>query len=66
MKCPSCGNNDHRVLSTSQADDRIMRTRECITCGKRIRTAEVPVDVLERAKGITEAYRSLGQVVGEE
>jgi transcriptional regulator NrdR family protein len=66
MICPTCGHGEHRVLRTDAGDGRIQRTRECVRCGKRWHTAEVTADVLAKANEIREAYRKLGQAVGEE
>lgn len=66
MNCPTCGHGDHRVLRTDEADDRIVRTRECLRCAKRWRTAEVPADVLARADEVREVLRSAIRAVGAE
>lgn len=66
MKCPTCGHGDHRVLRTDAGADRIVRTRECLQCGKRWRTAEVPATVFERAAEIREAFDLMKRTVGEE
>lgn len=66
MKCSTCGNGDHRVLRTLEEESAIVRMRECLSCGHRWKTSEVPVEVFARANDITEAFRSLKQVVGEE
>lgn len=63
MNCPTCGHGDHRVLRTDAGEDRIVRTRECIRCGKRWRTAEVPADVLARADEIRDVYRRIRTAV---
>lgn len=66
MNCPACSGVDHRVLRTDEARDRILRTRQCGSCGKRWRTAEVPVDVLERAEDVREALEMAIRAVGPE
>lgn len=43
MKCPSCNNQDSRVLDSRPIEDgaSIKRRRECPVCGKRFTTYEV-------------------------
>ena len=54
MKCPACNNSDSRVLDSRPVEDgsRIMRRRECPSCGKRFTTYEVvdnvPIAVVKR------------------
>lgn len=61
MKCPTCGAGEHRVLRTDELDDRIVRTRQCETCGGRWRTAEVPAVILAAMARIRAAWDALGK-----
>lgn len=63
MNCPNCGHGEHRVLRTAEEDEAIARTRECLKCAKRWKTAEVDAERLERANDIIEAYERLGGAV---
>src|ERR1700751_411788 len=40
MKCPNCGQDDHRVLETRDRDQEIRRRRECSSCRFRFSTVE--------------------------
>jgi len=40
MKCPNCGQNEHRVLETRDRDQEIRRRRECHSCKFRFTTIE--------------------------
>ena len=40
MKCPNCGQDDHRVLETRDRDQEIRRRRECSSCRFRFTTVE--------------------------
>jgi len=41
MKCPKCGNNEHKVRDTdSDYDETIERLRKCRQCGFRFETQE--------------------------
>ena len=54
MKCPSCNNQDSRVIESRSVEDgnSIKRRRECPNCGKRFTTYEVidtvPIAVVKR------------------
>lgn len=54
MKCPSCGNDDDRVLDSRPARDggAVRRRRECLKCGNRFTTYEyvekTPLMVVKR------------------
>ncbi len=42
MKCPQCGNLDHRVLETRvHREEDIRRRRECLKCKLRFSTVEI-------------------------
>lgn len=40
MRCPNCGQNEHRVLETREKDEEIRRRRECLSCKFRFTTVE--------------------------
>jgi transcriptional repressor NrdR len=40
MRCPHCGNNQHKVIDTREAGDNIRRRRKCEECGQRFTTYE--------------------------
>lgn len=64
MNCPTCGSDDNRVLRTYPEGETIARLRECLGCGKRWPTAEVPQQVFTRARGIVQAFEALETAVG--
>lgn len=65
MKCPTCGNGEHRVLRTAEQDGRIRRTRECLRCTKRWFTVEAPEPLYEQAAEMLEIGRRLREIAGE-
>lgn len=40
MNCPSCRQNDFRVVDSREVEDGIRRRRECLSCGYRFTTYE--------------------------
>lgn len=40
MRCPHCGNTQHKVIDTRDAADGIRRRRRCESCGQRFTTYE--------------------------
>jgi transcriptional repressor NrdR len=40
MKCPQCGQTEHRVLETRDREEEIRRRRECLSCKLRFTTIE--------------------------
>ena len=47
MKCPYCGASASRVVSTTQdSKGGTRRRRECLQCGRRFSTYELPVDAM--------------------
>ncbi len=47
MRCPHCGDVQHRVIDTREAGDAIRRRRRCERCGQRFTTYEhVAADLL--------------------
>ena len=56
MKCPSCGDDNTRVIDSRPADDNeaIRRRRQCDECGKRFTTYEkvetIPLIVIKKDK----------------
>jgi len=42
MKCPACGDQTHVTDSRLHDDWAIMRRRECLGCGLRFKTYELP------------------------
>ncbi len=61
MRCPSCGNNNSKVVDSRPSDDstNIRRRRECLNCGHRFTTyerlADTPI-VIIKSDGSVEAY----------
>ena len=43
IRCPSCGGDQHRVLSNKNVDDGIRRRRVCQDCGTRWNTLEYSI-----------------------
>ena len=43
MICPICKSYQVRVVDSRAYDDQIRRRRECITCGVRFNTIEIPL-----------------------
>lgn len=66
MNCPTCGHGEHRILRTDAQDGRVRRSRECLQCGHRWRTLEVPEAEARRFVELAEAWRAMGRIVGEE
>lgn len=47
MRCPHCGDTQHRVIDTRDAGDAIRRRRRCEQCGQRFTSYEhVAADLL--------------------
>lgn len=65
MNCPTCGHDASQVLTTKATDDRVTRQRQCCRCGKRWKTVEADVGMLDRAARILEAARTLQDLAGE-
>jgi transcriptional regulator NrdR family protein len=42
LVCPSCHGRDFKVAYTKRRDGYIDRSRECVTCEKRMLTREKP------------------------
>lgn len=51
MNCPSCGHKRLMVLETRNVDGVLRRRRQCLACGERVTTIEVPVAL--RRKRVT-------------
>jgi transcriptional repressor NrdR len=55
MRCPSCGQDDDKVVDSRAADDgsAIRRRRQCLACGRRFTTferlEEVALQVVKRS-----------------
>lgn len=65
MKCPTCGHDENRVLSTQGATERVTRLRQCCQCGKRWKTVEAHLEVLDKAERVILAARQLQALAGE-
>jgi transcriptional regulator NrdR family protein len=65
VNCPTCGHGENRVLATQGGSERVTRLRQCCQCGKRWKTAEAPLEVLERAERVLSAARQLQVLAGE-
>jgi len=69
VKCPSCGNEDDKVVDSRAVRDgrAVRRRRECIACGARFTTYEAletrPVLVAKRS-GHTVAYNRAKVITG--
>jgi transcriptional regulator NrdR family protein len=66
MNCPTCAHPDHRVLRTDAKDGRVRRARECLRCGHRWHTVEMPEADAKRADEVREVLRHAIRAVGEE
>jgi transcriptional repressor NrdR len=42
MRCPFCQHHDSRVTDSRAATEGIRRRRECVSCGERFTTLEIP------------------------
>ncbi len=40
MRCPSCGNDESKVVDSRSVGDGIRRRRQCLKCGARFTTSE--------------------------
>lgn len=63
MKCPKCNGGDHRVIRSDDTGTEIRRRRECLDCGGRWTTLEVPCAVVERANDIVAAFERMKEVI---
>lgn len=63
MNCPTCGHTESRVLRTKEDAAAVVRIRECLECGKRWKTSEVPTKIYERAAATIYAYQDLASAV---
>ena len=69
MKCPTCGNEDDKVVDSRAVRDgrAVRRRRECIDCGERFTTYEAletrPVLVAKRG-GHTVGYNRAKVITG--
>ncbi len=43
MNCPNCGSLQVKVVDSRRKEASISRRRECLDCGKRFSTIEVPI-----------------------
>jgi transcriptional regulator NrdR family protein len=66
--CTSCGSRERKILETRRAQyDYIRRRCECLSCGKRFTTLEIPIEQLEITPvRETDDTRSEGQEQSEE
>lgn len=55
--CP-CG-GDTRVYDSRDEGQRIVRRRECLTCGKRWKTYEVHAEAIEAMEAVQESFESV-------
>lgn len=64
MYCPTCHNEDSRVIDSRSVDEgqAIRRRRECPECGHRFTTLETPLLTVLKRNGVTE-YFSRDKVV---
>ena len=65
MHCPTCSHDENRVLATKGEADRITRLRQCCRCGKRWKTAEVSMEVFDKADRVISTARQLQALTGE-
>ena len=45
LVCPQCGRRTVGVRSTMGYDNCVVRQRECATCGFKVQTVEIPMDL---------------------
>lgn len=43
MKCPVCDSYQVRTVDSRPYDDQVRRRRECLACGVRFNTIEIPL-----------------------
>lgn len=65
MKCPACGSEEQRVLSTRHSAAKVVRLRCCDACGHRWNTAEIDVQNLSRMESAVQAVRSFASLSKE-
>ncbi|CAN5713129.1 hypothetical protein BH10PSE18_BH10PSE18_07850 [soil metagenome] len=58
MKCPDCGSEDQRVMSTRPGATKVTRLRCCNACGRRWNTIEVDAQNLARMESAVSAVRA--------
>lgn len=59
MECPLCRHEDSRVLRTVGRDSGIARSRQCMRCGHRWPTLEIPADRANRLERLESAARAI-------
>ena len=63
MNCPVCGENNSRVIDTRDRGTWRRRRHECVMCGARWTTQEVPERDLERLIQVRELAEKLRGVL---
>lgn len=59
MQCPKCGNGLSSCIDSRRRDNNVYRRRQCLGCGYRYSTQEVPVEELKQLRAAEEALGKL-------
>ena len=62
MTCPKC-NGITSVLDSRERYGKVYRRRECLNCGNRFSTHEIPIDTLNKQKSAT--YKKFNSLMDE-
>lgn len=65
MKCPLCDHHETRVLRTADREAGVARSRQCLRCGHRWPTLELPADQADRLRRLEAAARAVLQPEAE-
>ena len=63
MKCSKCNENTLRCLNNAYKNNLMVRTRECISCGHRVKTVEIPYEVYEGLTAYIKVIKRLSKVL---
>lgn len=64
MACPLCHHDEDRVIRSRERDGAVNRVRECVRCGHRWQTVELPAADVERIRRIEAAWAGLSESIG--
>jgi transcriptional regulator NrdR family protein len=59
LPCPVCTHADSRVLDTSATSAGIRRRRQCLRCGHRHTTVELPAEQINQDRELLRRVRSI-------
>lgn len=62
MTCPKCYEMT-AVKDSRERDGKIYRRRECIACGYRFSTHEIPIEILDEQK--SETFKTVNALTNE-